>query len=78
MTHLPQPVVAIDVSDWFLDQAQGLRGVDLWGWWCFAVSQPVQDIENVSFGGHPGLQRQFYRNVSTKMRQPDREISLAQ
>lgn len=59
-THLPQRVVAIDVSNWFLDQAQGLRGVDRWGWWCFAVNQPVQYIENVGFGGHSGLQRQFY------------------
>ena len=60
MTHLPQRIVAIDVSNWLLDKAQSLRGVDRWGWRGFAVDQAVQDIENMGFGGHPGFQRQFY------------------
>ena len=62
MAHLPVPqrIVALNVGPWLLAQHEGLRRIDDRGH-ATAVSQPVQDVEDVGFGGDAVLKRQFHR-----------------
>ena len=61
MAHLPEIVVALDVGDRLTPQAKGLGRIYRRCWWCLAVSQPVQDVEDMGLGGNPCLQSQLDR-----------------
>src|SRR5579863_8611387 len=62
LPDLAQGIIAFNVGPGFVGQRQGLRGGDHRRSGGLAVDQPVEPIEDVGFGRHAILQRQFHRH----------------
>ena len=57
---LSQIIIAVHVCLWRCFQCECIRWIDLWEISVRSVYQPVQQVQNVGFGWHASLQRQFY------------------
>ena len=56
---IPKRVIALDIGDRLPCQAQGLRRVDRRCWRGLAVRQPVQNVDDMGFGGDTRLKSQL-------------------
>ena len=57
---MAQRIVALDVGLWLFGQAQRLRRIRDRRLDRLAINQPVQEIEDMDLGWHPGLQRHLH------------------
>ena len=56
---IPKGVITLDIGNRLPCQAQGLGRVDGGSRRGFAVRQPVQNVDDMGFGGNAGLKSQF-------------------